>query len=356
MIAMSLALVYLALHGKPKFLQKLFWLMSLLPPIFVAAFRYENGADYLMYDRMYRSILQTGDFISIKTVEIGFKWMIQICQLFSSKSFLLFAVCAVFIVFFYYRGALDILVDNRSIIISLLLFYATGTYFDSFNGLRQYLAAAIVFWALRFIIEGKFKRWIVTVVCASLFHYTAIIVLPLYLIRKLDFSLKRSLIIIAASWFGGTVVYNVVAWVLQYTRYRYFLTSIEFQVVPTEASMLYTSVITVILFGIDISNRKRKNYSLTLKDQFFLNMQIITVCTALLSWSVPLMWRVQYYFLPVEMLIIPNMLNMVRRKYVRTIIQSLVIGMYVIIVLFGILVNDWYDCVPWNFYFEYVGR
>ncbi|MBS6642770.1 MAG: EpsG family protein [Clostridiaceae bacterium] len=354
MIILSLVFAYLALHGRPKSLQKIFWLLSVLMPIFVAAFRYDNGADYLMYDRMYRSILQTGDHASIKTIEIGFKWLTQFCQIFSSKSILLFVVCAVLIVLFYYKGTVDILNDSRSIMFGLLLFYATGTYFDSFNGIRQYIAAAIIYWAFQFIIKEELKKWLIAVSCAALFHYTAIIMLPVYFIRKFNFRIKRSLIIIATSWFGGAIAYNLVAWILQYTRYRYFLTSVEFVVMPTEASTLYTSIVTVITFIIVLSGKKQKKYMPTLKDEFLLNMQVLTICSALLSWTVPLMWRVQYYFLPMEMVIVPSVLNLEKRKYVRTLMKYTILSMYTVIVLYGILKNGWFDCVPWKFYFDYM--
>lgn len=354
MIILSLVFAYLALHGRPKSLQKIFWLLSVLLPIFVAAFRYDNGADYLMYDRMYRSILHTGDHVSIKTIEIGFKCLVQFCQLFSSKSILLFAVCAVWIILFYYKGTADILNDSRSIMFGLLLFYATGTYFDSFNGIRQYLAAAIIFWAFQFIIKDELKKWLIAVGCAALFHYTAIIMIPVYFVRKLNFKIKRSLIIIASSWFGGTIVYILVAWILEYTRYRYFLTSVEFVVMPTEASTLYTSFITAIAFIIVLSSTRQKKYTPTLKDECLLNMQVLTMCTALLSWKVPLMWRVQYYFLPMEIVIVPSVLKLEKRKFVRALMKCIILGMYTVIVLYGILKNGWFDCVPWNFYFDYV--
>lgn len=354
MIIVSLMFAFLAMHSHPKRYRKIFWILSALPPIFVAAFRNNNGADYRMYDRMYRSILQTGQFVSIKTVEIGFEWLIKLCQIVSSNSLILFVLCALLIVSFYYKGIFDISQTSDQVILGLFLFYATGTYFDSFNGLRQYLAAAIVFWAFKFIIRGEFKKWIVAVCCAVLLHYTALIMIPFYFTRKLKFNIKRSLVIIAASWFGGTFAYNLVSWVLQFTRYRYFLTSVEYEVMPTEASTLYTCVLTVLAFTSVLLNRKSKYPKLDGKAELLLNMQVFTVCTALLSWTVPLMWRVQYYFLPMEMVIVPCYLKLVPQEIIRNVMKYAVIIMYSVIVLYGILVNNWFDCVPWNFYFNYI--
>lgn len=353
MIFFSLVFAYLAMHGHPKRFRKILWFFSAVPPILVAAFRYDNGADYLMYDRMFQSILQTGRFVSIKAMEIGFEWLIRICQVFTSNSLILFGVCAVLIVSFYYKGIFDITQIYSQSILGLILFYATGTYFDSFNGIRQYLAAAIVFWAFKFIIRGEFKKWSAAVCCAALFHYTALIMIPFYFTRKLKFNIKRSLVIIVASWFSGIFVYNLVSWVLQFTRYRYFLTSVEYEVMPTASSTLYTCVLTVLAFVSVLLNRNSKYSILDQKTELLLNMQVFTTCTTLFSWTVPLMWRVQYYFLPMEMVIVPCYLELVPKKIARNVMKCAVVTMYSAIIFYGILVNDWFDCVPWNFYFIY---
>lgn len=354
MVFASLAFAYFALHGKPKQLQKILWILSALPPICVAAFRYNNGADYLMYDRMYHSFLSTGDFVSIKSIEIGFKWLIQFCQLFSSKSLPLFIVCAILIVSFYYKGIIDISADSKSVLVGLVLFYATGTYFDSFNGLRQYLAAAIIFWGFQFIPKADLKKWVGSVCFAFLFHYTAIVMLPAYFIHNFKFSIKRSFVIIFSAVFGGAAVYRFVTWGLQFTRYSYFLASVEYEIMPTEASTFYTIVITVIAFFVVSFSGNCRFSKLTKKENILLNMQTLTVCTALLSWSVPLMWRLQYYFLPMEMIIIPSFIRIERKKLIQKILTVSIIIMYTIVVMYGILVNGWFDCIPWNFYFNSV--
>lgn len=354
MIAASLLFAAMALYGRPQKVRRLFWILAAIIPILVATFRYDNGADYLMYDRMYNSILATGDFFGIKTIEVGFKWLIKICGFFSSNSLILFFVCAVLIIAFYYKGIVNLVDTKHDVILGILLFYVTGTYFDSFNGLRQYIAAAIVFWGFTFVVEGKAKKWIITVCIAALFHQTALIMIPLYLIRKLNFSIKRLLIIIVASWFGGTIAYSLVSYVLQFTRYSYFLTSVEYEIMPTEASTLYISILTVFLIVAVLLHRNNRNSHVSLfgKTELMLNMHVLTLCTVLLSWTVPLMWRVQYYFLPMEMVIVPIGLNLVPNKLARRLMKIVVFIIYFVIVLHGILQNDWFDCVPYKFYFN----
>jgi len=68
----------------------------------------------------------------------------------------------------------------RNYEIGIYLFVALGIYAFSFNGVRQALAMAICFYALRFLIERKLLRYASVVLLAATFHNTALIALPLF--------------------------------------------------------------------------------------------------------------------------------------------------------------------------------
>ena len=71
--------------------------------------------------------------------------------------------------------------------LSILLYFFL-VWHGCFNGVRQYLAAAILFSGHRYLFEQQFYKWFLVVLFASMFHTTAIIMLPLYWIvdRKLN--------------------------------------------------------------------------------------------------------------------------------------------------------------------------
>lgn len=62
----------------------------------------------------------------------------------------------------------------------IYLFITLGVYTFFFNGARQALAAAICFWAIRFILDRRFLPYAVAIGFAMLFHKTAMVALPLY--------------------------------------------------------------------------------------------------------------------------------------------------------------------------------
>ena len=69
---------------------------------------------------------------------------------------------------------------SRMLELSLYVYITGGLFLVSMNGIRQVLAAAIAFTALKYIINGNLKRYILVILIASLFHQSALVLLPIY--------------------------------------------------------------------------------------------------------------------------------------------------------------------------------
>lgn len=68
--------------------------------------------------------------------------------------------------------------------LSLYLYVTTGAFIVSMNGIRQYMAAAIVFAATKFMFEGNWKKFTAVVLFASIFHQSALFMIPIYFIVR----------------------------------------------------------------------------------------------------------------------------------------------------------------------------
>jgi transmembrane protein EpsG len=86
---------------------------------------------------------------------------------------------------------------SRMIELSLFVYIAGGMYTVSMNGIRQYLAAAIIFAATKYILNGDWKKFILVVLLASTIHQTAYIFLPIYFIVRRKAWTKSTLLLIA---------------------------------------------------------------------------------------------------------------------------------------------------------------
>lgn len=78
-----------------------------------------------------------------------------------------------------------ILYRYRSYLELQIFFYITcGYYITTMNGIRQCLAASLLFLCTRFIIEGNFFKYCISALLISTFHQSALFMIPLYFIYR----------------------------------------------------------------------------------------------------------------------------------------------------------------------------
>lgn len=68
--------------------------------------------------------------------------------------------------------------------LSTYVYITGGLFLVSMNGIRQVLAAAIIFTATRFIISGNWIMYFIVVLIAATFHQSALILLPIYFLVR----------------------------------------------------------------------------------------------------------------------------------------------------------------------------
>lgn len=159
-----------------------FLLISLGVPVLLAAIRKDVGTDFYNYQVLYREIsaIQTfREFVdkSMRT-EPGYMLLnIAVHRIFHSEQ-MVFAVSALLIYAFFFAGIIQEH-KSHSAILGLFVFY-TCFFFMSMNIIRQYIAIAMIFYAMRFLCERKGGHFFLWVMLASLFHDTAVLMLPFY--------------------------------------------------------------------------------------------------------------------------------------------------------------------------------
>jgi transmembrane protein EpsG len=73
---------------------------------------------------------------------------------------------------------------SRLFELSLYVYITSGLYIVSMNGIRQFLAGAIIFAATKYIFEGSWKKYFLVVLLAATFHMSALILIPIYFIVR----------------------------------------------------------------------------------------------------------------------------------------------------------------------------
>ena len=155
--------------------------------IAVAGLRYRVGTDYMAYYRTRVTDWQTVWDYLIHFREPGIRLLSKISTMILDDGATLIFICSIIIIGIY---SLMIYRYSPMYLVSVLIFLFLGDWTGSFNGIRQYLAAAIVFAGHRYILKRRFGPYLLTVLLAVLFHKSAIImILPYFLFaRKPDFT------------------------------------------------------------------------------------------------------------------------------------------------------------------------
>ncbi|WP_336175311.1 EpsG family protein [Acinetobacter ursingii] len=159
----------------------IYFIFSLM--FFISAFRYKVGFDWYNYEQIYE--VSTGFFLK----EPLFLALINFCNNlnFSFQTFIF--ICTFITLFFYFKSLNFYFSSNLKVFsLSILYFFLTYSYFEHFNIIRQGLVIAIFFFSWRYVIERKFFSYFAVILCCSLIHSSAILLLPFYFLLNFKFN------------------------------------------------------------------------------------------------------------------------------------------------------------------------
>lgn len=143
----------------------------------VSACRIAVGNDYWVYRDNFKLIAQDRHVAS----EFGFNTIVKGLQgLFGYDNYLpIFAFFSIVTVWFFVRALHD---QGRYFAFSLYLLMTGGYYFNSLNSVRYYMALAIALFSMKYVLRKEFGKFILTILAAALFHKSALLVIPVYLV------------------------------------------------------------------------------------------------------------------------------------------------------------------------------
>lgn len=310
-------------------------LLSVLPPLLVAALRYGIGTDYsYTYIPRFREIA-AGDR---GYYEFGFYYFNRIISFFTKDGHWLIVSCAIIIMLLVYRAAFLI---SKASEFSLLIFYLSYSYFVSFNNVRQSLASAILLLAFECLINKNRIGFIVLVILASSMHQVSFAFIVFIFIEKIHLSSIIYAIISFASYgFGKMIAPKIFSIVLSYSlRFSLYFSSESLEVYRGKTiGTTYALVNMIFMIMLIYLEYRRDSLQITnsMKDEMEWNIiklcQCLIICICSLDGIVPAAYRIVRIFSFMQFIFIPNAIYKYEpkkyRKYTLT---------FLTIVLFGIL-------------------
>lgn len=314
------------------------------------------GIDTETYTKLYLEIAQESGFPSLR-YEVGYVLFNKIIGFFfPSSPQIFFLIIALFISWGY---ANFISKFSRIEWISVLLFFLLE-YFDlSINLTRQGIAIIIILFAFKFLVYRKLRFFLLSVLVAGFFHYTAFLFLPAYLMNYLDFSKKNVLLFFAGSLFLLIFSKYIIQWAFaNISIYAGYTNTVYADGNVRLASILNAAVIFSIIALALLNISSVKNYfendiiPNSGKIMFWLTMCGFFIWIA--SFQFNQLGRLARYFTVFSIIFIPNLLYSIKEKHPRkyffwcSLVIIMAICYYFVIVLFR---PEWSGVYPYKFFF-----
>lgn len=201
----------ISFNKKP--LTSFFVFIAMLPPVLLAAYRYNVGTDYFNYFYMYlwagsHSMFEiVNNYSLFGSTPLGIIIIAKIATFFDS--------------YVIYYGILSLLIYVPFLIVvtkywdtkitPLVSFFFLMTSFSGgLNIIKQSIAISFFLLSLQYVFERNFIKFIIIALIAILFHPTAIIILPTYFLIDNDYTLisKRKKVLVVILSFVLLLVFD----------------------------------------------------------------------------------------------------------------------------------------------------
>jgi transmembrane protein EpsG len=280
-----------------------------------------NIGDTVFYMYSYSTTQFTLDSVLFKA-DFGFNVLQILLQQISNNPQLLIFVVAlitnvlILVVLYKYSKLFEL---------SLFLYITTGMYLVSMNGIRQFLAAAFLFAATKYIFDGNWKKYMIVVLFAATIHQSALILIPIYYIVRRKAWTKQTYLLLAVAMVvvvGYGLFSQALFTVIKDTKYG------EYQNLETHGANFLRVIVTVIPLIIAYLGREKLR-SLFPKSDYIVNMCLINAVVMLISTQQWIFARFSIYFGLYNLILIPWIIKLFVPKHQKLVYYAIVVFYFI---------------------------
>lgn len=316
--------------------------LGLILPVLLAAYRVNVGSDYMNYLLTYKrassfSISQlTSNYSFISSTPIGMILVAKLASIFGSEKVFFGMLAVLCLLPFHIFICKNEDVEHKGIatFLYLLTNFSTG-----FNTTKQIIAINIVLLGFEAVYQRKLVRFLLAIVCAALFHQTAIVALPIYFLldKNGNISTGKRLVAIIFAFIGLVLFDNIL--VSLGGRWADYADSSG-----TSNLTFFLNLGWLIIFVLCRWPLIQKSYRNELSLILF---AVGTVFTLLGFWSV-FGKRIASYYTVVEILLMAQLPDIVSKNSKRG-VEILVVLYSVAMFIFSVVIRGQSGLIPYSF-------
>lgn len=273
--------------------------------VFVGGFRYYVGTDFGGYYKMY--VFSWTEIVeAFKTLdEPGLKLLSYLARLIWNDGISVIFFSNLITTLLVFRGISKF--DNNDITIMLLIYIFFAGWTFSFNGVRQALAASVIF---AFVKVGE-KSWILkyTVLCfiAFLFHKSALMMLPILILSRRKFDKQQVIVLLFSAFIIPLFFDFAFSFMGTDSTNEEALLYIDKQINPIRVVVSFAPII--LLFFV----QDKKDYFG--KNSFAVNLIIYNAILTFTTMNSAYLNRFTYYTKMFLIIYFPSVLKSMRKDY-----------------------------------------
>ncbi|SFB29993.1 EpsG family protein [Cohnella sp. OV330] len=243
----------------------------------------------------------------LKEKDIGFGIFQKVLKSYTDDPqalvFIIALVTDIFIVLALYRY-------SRMFEVAVYVFITSGAFIVSMNGMRQYLAAALLFWATKYLLTNSWKRYMLIVLFASIFHQSALIMVPIYFLVRRKAWTRSTFILLALAIlivFGFNQFQGLLFAALQDTSYG------EYQNFQEGGANLIRVIFYIVPLVIAYIGREKLR-ALNPRIDIFVNMSLIGAALMIIATQNWIFARMAIYFSLYQIVLVSWIIKVFRWK------------------------------------------
>ena len=277
---------------------KLFYWVPVFLFTFVFGIRYGVGVDYFSYKEIYEGY-KVGDLFD-EIGEWSFYLICDICHQLDLSVPAFFSILSFLQILFLYLAF-----RKKKIVLSysILALFLTGIGISGFNNIiRQAIAFCIFVYSLTFIERKKILGYCLCILLAFSFHFSAIILFPIYFLfnkgQSYIQSVKLQIIIVLCcyciSWLNiGSIISSKIEYLSMFLNYDgYFNTHF----VEAKNRSIFDIVIFIINILLVCYYKVVKQYYNDRLFEIIYTLFYISICLGYVLIDIHIIWRVLVYF------------------------------------------------------------
>lgn len=291
----------------------------------ISGFRESIGFDYNSYRYHFYEISKLSFFDTLKyNFEPGFSFLNKVILYFTDNYKILIFICSFITTGFV---SYSIYKNSKYPFYSFFLYITLAFYYASFNLIRQGLAISISILGLKYLKERKFLKYLLIILIAASFHYSALVMIPVYFFVNINLTYKKIIIFFLITSFGYIFFDKILAIALKiFPMYSEYLYSDFLKPLSVKSILIFLFIFIILLFF------KKYIIDQDKKNSMYINIAFLCFLISIFQTKIGVLDRIPYYLNIFSIFSIPLIIDCFENEK-----QKRLAGTFIII--FGILYN-----------------